>query len=135
MYIYIYIFIYTYIYIYIYQSQPEDPARALRSCYFNDFGSLLGVLGPLRHASYHHVKFSLWETLCSSRNDHFYGPCWRPKCKFSLMTFCYFGRMAISKTDFWFFISAICMRNQTMGISAIEDGLFVTLLIFDYLYI
>ena len=49
--------------------------------------------------------------------------------------FCYFERMAISRADFWFFISAMCMRNRTMGVPALEDGLFVNLLIFDYLHI
>ncbi len=43
--------------------------------------------------------------------------------------------MAIFMADFWSFITAMCMRNRTMGISALEDGLFVNLLTFDYLYI
>ena len=43
--------------------------------------------------------------------------------------------MAISRVDFWFFIIAMYMRNRTMGIPALEDGLFVNSLIFDYLYI
>ena len=43
--------------------------------------------------------------------------------------------MAISRADFSSFIIAMCMRNRTMGIPALEDGLFVNLLIFDYLYI
>ena len=41
--------------------------------------------------------------------------------------------MAISRADFCFFIIAMSMRNRTMGITALEDGLFVNLLIFDYL--
>ena len=56
----------------------------------------------------------------------------RPK---GLGGFSYFSRMAISRTDFLSFINAMCMRNRTMGIPALEDGLFVNLLIFDYLYI
>ena len=43
--------------------------------------------------------------------------------------------MAISRTDFWFFITAMITRNRTMGIPALEDELFVNLSIFDYVYI
>ena len=43
--------------------------------------------------------------------------------------------MAISGVDFWSFSIAMCIRNRTMGISALEYGLFVNLLIFDYLHI
>ena len=43
--------------------------------------------------------------------------------------------MAISRGDLFSFISAMCMRHQTMGIPALEDGLVVKLLIFDSLYI
>ena len=56
----------------------------------------------------------------------------RPKCKFLLMFFSFFGFMAISRVVFWFFISAMCMINRTMGILALGDGLFANLLIFDY---
>ena len=42
--------------------------------------------------------------------------------------------MAISRADLLCFITAMCMRNRTMGIAALEDGLFVNLLTFDYLY-
>ena len=41
--------------------------------------------------------------------------------------------MAISRVDFGCFNTAMCMRYRTMGIPALEDGLFVDLLIFDYL--
>ena len=41
--------------------------------------------------------------------------------------------MAISKADFLSFITESITRNPTMGIPALEDGLFVNLLIFDYL--
>ena len=51
------------------------------------------------------------------------------------MKFSYLGRMAISRADFWSSIIAMCMRNRTMGIPALEDGLFVNLLIFDYLHV
>ena len=43
--------------------------------------------------------------------------------------------MAVSKADFWFCITAMSIGNRTMGIPALEDGLFVNLLIFDYLHI
>ena len=42
--------------------------------------------------------------------------------------------MAISRADLGSVITAMCMRNRTMGIPALEDGLFVNLLIFDYLF-
>ena len=52
------------------------------------------------------------------------------------MKFCYLGPQAISRVDFWCFITAMSMRNRTMGILALEDGLLVVILvIFDYLYI
>ena len=51
------------------------------------------------------------------------------------MTFIYFGRMAISRVEFWSFITAMCMINRTVSIPTLEDGLFVNLLSFDYLYI
>ena len=41
--------------------------------------------------------------------------------------------MAISKADFWFFITELVTRNPTMGIPALEDGLFANLLIFRLL--
>ena len=42
--------------------------------------------------------------------------------------------MAISRTDFWsFIIEELVTRSSTMGIPALEDGLFVHLLNFDYL--
>ena len=40
--------------------------------------------------------------------------------------------MAISRADFWSFIIELVTINPTMGISALEDGLFANLLIFDY---
>ena len=43
--------------------------------------------------------------------------------------------MAISKADFWSFIIAMSMRNRTMDIPALEDGLFLNLLIFYFAYI
>ena len=43
--------------------------------------------------------------------------------------------MAISNADFSSFTNELVMRNPTMGIPALEDGLFVNLLIFDDLYI
>ena len=49
------------------------------------------------------------------------------------MKFSEHGRMAISRAYFWFFITELVTRNPTMGISALEDGLFMNLLIFDYL--
>ena len=42
--------------------------------------------------------------------------------------------MAISRVDFWSFISELVTRNPILGIPALEDGLFANLLIFDYLY-
>ena len=42
--------------------------------------------------------------------------------------------MAISRVDLGFFIIAMCMRNRTMGILALEDVFFESL-IFDYLNI
>ena len=42
--------------------------------------------------------------------------------------------MAISRADFWFFITELVTRNPNLGIPALEDGLFANLLIFDYLY-
>ena len=42
--------------------------------------------------------------------------------------------MAISRPDFLSFITAMITRNPTMGIPALEDGLFANLLMFDYLY-
>ena len=82
------------------------PPQPLKTPYFNNPGSLLGVPGPLRHAQYHCVKFSLWETPYSPCQDHFCVPCWHPKCKFLLMKFCYLGREAIYRVDFWSFITA-----------------------------
>ena len=43
--------------------------------------------------------------------------------------------MAISRANFCFFITAMSMKNRTMGIPALEDGPLVKLLILDYLYI
>ena len=43
-----------------------------------------------------------------------------------------FRRMAISSADFWSFITELVTRIPTMGIPALEDGLFENLLIFDY---
>ena len=40
--------------------------------------------------------------------------------------------MAISRVDFWSFITDLVTRNPTMGIPPLEDGLFANLLIFDY---
>ena len=42
--------------------------------------------------------------------------------------------MAISRADFWSFITELVTRNPNLGIPALEDGLFANLLIFDYLY-
>ena len=42
--------------------------------------------------------------------------------------------MAISRADVGSFITELVTRNPTMGIPALEDGLFANLLIFDYLY-
>ena len=58
--------------------------------------------------------------------------CVHSTCKSSLMKFSYLGRMAISRVDFWSFITELVTRNPTMGIPTLEDGLFVNLLIFDY---
>ena len=38
------------------------------------------------------------------------------------------------RAEFWFFITAMCMRNRTMGMPALEDGLFGSLLIFAYFW-
>ena len=43
--------------------------------------------------------------------------------------------MAISRDDFRFFITELVKRNPTMGIPALEDGLFASLLIVDDLYV
>ena len=40
--------------------------------------------------------------------------------------------MAVSRLDFWFFIIELVTRNPNLGIHALEDGLFASLLIFDY---
>ena len=83
-------------------SPPGTLPRPLKNIILNNFGGLLGVPGPRRHAYYHCVKFALWETPYSSKNDHFRVPCcpcYR-KCKFSLMKFSELGRMAISNDDF-----------------------------------
>ena len=40
--------------------------------------------------------------------------------------------MAISRDGFWCFIIELVRRNPTMGITALEDGLFANLLIFNY---
>ena len=42
--------------------------------------------------------------------------------------------MAISRADFWSFITDLVTRNPNLGIPALEDGLFANSLIFDYLY-
>ena len=73
------------------------------------------------------------ETVCSRRNDYFCVPCWHPKCKSLLMKFSLLGRMAISIAEFWSFIIELVTRNPTMGIPALEDALFVNVLIFDVL--
>ena len=39
--------------------------------------------------------------------------------------------MAISRDDFWSFITELIMRNPNMGIAALEDGLFANVLIFN----
>ena len=41
--------------------------------------------------------------------------------------------MAISRADFWSSINELVTRNPTMGIAALEDGLLMNLLIFDFL--
>ena len=44
--------------------------------------------------------------------------------------------MAISRADFWSFINELVRRNPTtMGISALDDALFVNFVIFHYLYV
>ena len=43
--------------------------------------------------------------------------------------------MAISRTDFQSFITELVTRTPTIGIPALEDGLFANLLIFDDLYV
>ena len=43
--------------------------------------------------------------------------------------------MAISRVDCCVCYYGMCMRNRTMGIPVLEDGLFVNLLIFDCLYV
>ena len=43
--------------------------------------------------------------------------------------------MAISRVDFWSFIIEEVTRKSTMGLPALEDGLFANLLIFYYLYV
>ena len=42
--------------------------------------------------------------------------------------------MAISKPDFWPFITELVMTSPNLGIPSLEDERFVNLLIFDYLY-
>ena len=42
--------------------------------------------------------------------------------------------MAISRANFLSLIPEFVTRNPTMGIPALEDGLFANLLIFEYLY-
>ena len=42
--------------------------------------------------------------------------------------------MTISKADFWYLITELVTRNSSLGIPALEDGLFANFLIFDYLY-
>ena len=39
--------------------------------------------------------------------------------------------MAISRTDFWSFITELVTRNPNLGIPPLEDGLFLNLLIFN----
>ena len=41
--------------------------------------------------------------------------------------------MAISRPDFWSFIIELVTRNANLGIPALEDGLFVILLILNFL--
>ena len=43
--------------------------------------------------------------------------------------------MANSRVDFWSFITELVTRNPTMGIPALEDGLFANLLFFDYFWV
>ena len=40
--------------------------------------------------------------------------------------------MAISRHDCWSFITELVTRNPNLGIAALEDGLFVNMLIFNY---
>ena len=42
--------------------------------------------------------------------------------------------MAISRAVFLSFVIELATRNPTMGIPALEDGLFPNLLMFDHLY-
>ena len=42
--------------------------------------------------------------------------------------------MTLSSPDLGSFISELVTRNPNLGIPALEDGLFATLLIFNYLY-
>ena len=49
------------------------------------------------------------------------------------MKFCYLGPQAISRSDFRCFITPMCTRNRTIGISPLEGGLFVNLLTFAHL--
>ena len=42
--------------------------------------------------------------------------------------------MAISRGNLWSFVIELVTINPTMGIPAVEDGLFANLLMFDYLY-
>ena len=43
--------------------------------------------------------------------------------------------MAISMVDILFFITELVKRHPTMGIPALEYGLFANLLIFDYIFV
>ena len=47
--------------------------------------------------------------------------------KFSQITY-----VAICRADFWSFINEIVTRNPNLGRPALEDGLFVNLLIFNF---
>ena len=96
--------------------------QPLKTFDFNNSGGLLGVPGPFRHAWDHCVKLSLWETPYSPTNDHFCVPCWHPTCKFLLMKFSYLGSQAISRVDCWFVITAMYMKNRTMGIPTNSGG-------------
>ena len=42
--------------------------------------------------------------------------------------------MAISRADFWSFITELVTINPNLGIPPLEDGLFANFLILDYLY-
>ena len=46
-----------------------------------------------------------------------------------------FRPYGVSRADFWSFIITMRMRNRTMGIPALEDGVFVNLFICNYLYV